>query len=55
MTAWLPTLLQNVRRGGLRVLVFKKTKISIRGSLEIDEKSILYLNMPNFFASSENG
>lgn len=37
------------------MLVFKKTQLSIRGEIEVRGSCALGLNMPNFFASSENG
>jgi acetyltransferase-like isoleucine patch superfamily enzyme len=56
MTSWWPTLILNIRHGGgLRILVFGNTKLSLRGKLEVADKAVLYLNMPNFFASTENG
>lgn len=40
---------------GLRILVFKKTKLSVRGKIVVHKGAVLALNMPNFFANNENG
>jgi acetyltransferase-like isoleucine patch superfamily enzyme len=56
MTSWATTLRLNFPfSSGLRVLVFGKTTLSIRGKITVSEGSVLGVNMPNFFASSEFG
>lgn len=56
MMSFLRTFCFNIFHGlFLRVLVFGKTKISLRGDVVVKKGAVLGINMPNFFSSSENG
>lgn len=54
--SWVNTLTTILKcKQGFRILVFKKTRLSIRGKIIVKKGAVLALNMPNFFANSENG
>lgn len=56
MMAWWRTMwINRLFYRGLRIMIFPRLKLSVRGRIEVAVDSVLALNCPMFFSSSERG